>query len=203
MRRKLGVFLVILGSALIFGALALFLYNYREQEQAAEASSVVMPQIVEVIHRHREEQEEVFEPVHHYVADERRMESVNVNGWEYVGFVGIPALEKELPIFSQWSYYKLKNAPCRYWGDMYTNDLVVMAHNYPTHFGGLADLRAGDTVTVTDMNGVTFTYEVIAVEALDPYATEDMIAGDYDLTLFTCTYGGQSRVTVRCDKIEE
>lgn len=202
MKRKLGVFLVILGSVLIFGALGLFLYNYREQEQAAEVSAAVMPQIVEVIHQRQEEQKEEFEPVHQYV-EERRMEPVTVNGWEYVGFVGIPALEKELPIFSQWSYYKLKSAPCRYWGDMYTKDLVVMAHNYPTHFGGLADLRAGDTVTVTDMNAVTFTYEVVAVEALDPYATEDMIAGDYDLTLFTCTYGGESRVTVYCEKVTQ
>ena len=24
--------------------------------------------------------------------------------------------------------------------------------------------------------------------------------GDFDLTLFTCTYGGESRVTIYCDK---
>ena len=33
-------------------------------------------------------------------------------------------------------------------------------------------------------------------------AVEEMTAGEYDLTLFTCTYGGQSRVTVRCDREE-
>ena len=29
-----------------------------------------------------------------------------------------------------------------------------------------------------------------------------MTAGDFDLTLFTCTYGGKSRVTLRCDRVE-
>ena len=201
MKLKLGVTMMILGTALIFGALALFLYNYREQEEAGEVSAAAMPQIVEVIRQRQEQPENQTEPVHKYV-EERRMEPVTVDGNEYVGFVGIPTLEKELPIYSQWSYHNLKYAPCGYWGDMYTQDLVVMAHNYDTHFGGLADLRAGDTVTITDMNAVTFTYEVVAVEALDPYATEDMLSGDYDLTLFTCTYGGRSRVTVRCDKVE-
>lgn len=202
MRRKLGTLLVAIGFVLILGSLALFLSNYREQEEAGELSAQAMPKIVEVIHLRQEQPENQTEPVHQYV-EERRMEPVTVDGNEYVGFVGIPALEKELPIYSQWSYHNLKYAPCRYWGDMYTEDLVVMAHNYATHFGGLADLRAGDTVTVTDMNAVTFTYQVVAVEALDPYATEDMLSGDYDLTLFTCTYGGRSRVTVRCDKVEE
>lgn len=28
-----------------------------------------------------------------------------------------------------------------------------------------------------------------------------MTSGDYPLTLFTCTYGGKSRITVRCDAV--
>ncbi len=32
---------------------------------------------------------------------------------------------------------------------------------------------------------------------------EEMITGDWDLTLFTCTLGGQTRVTVRCQLIEK
>jgi hypothetical protein len=30
-----------------------------------------------------------------------------------------------------------------------------------------------------------------------------MTDGEYDLTLFTCTYGGKSRVTVRCMEASE
>ena len=42
-----------------------------------------------------------------------------------------------------------------------------------------------------------------AVDILDHTAVEDMISGEYDLTLFTCTYGGENRVTVRCDRVVE
>ena len=36
------------------------------------------------------------------------------------------------------------------------------------------------------------------LEILQPTAVEEMTSGDYDLTLFTCTYGGATRFTVRC-----
>ena len=48
------------------------------------------------------------------------------------------------------------------------------------------------------MDGNTFYYEVMYVEILDNNAVEEMSAGQWDLTLFTCTYGGATRITVRC-----
>ena len=56
----------------------------------------------------------------------------------------------------------------------------------------------GEIITFTDMDGNVFFYEVAEIEILDPYAKEEMLSGEWDLTLFTCTYGGQERVTVRC-----
>lgn len=44
----------------------------------------------------------------------------------------------------------------------------------------------------------TALYEVIELETLSPFAIEEMTGGNWDLTLFTCTVGGQYRVTVRC-----
>ena len=39
-------------------------------------------------------------------------------------------------------------------------------------------------------------------EVLAPTDIEGMESGDWDLTMFTCTIGGKSRVTVRCDRLE-
>ena len=125
-----------------------------------------------------------------------------INGHEYIGFVSIPSLELELPVMSDWTYPQLQIAPCRYSGSLYSDDLVIMAHNYPKHFGKLFDLRFGDILLFTDMDGESVTYEVAALDILESGAIEEMTAGDFDLTLFTCTYGGQSRVTVRCDRYE-
>ena len=86
-------------------------------------------------------------------------------------------------------------------GSVRGENLVLMAHNYASHFGGLSKLSEGDSVIFTDMDGIVTTYEVKAQDILSPYAVEEMISGDFDLTLFTCTYGGESRVTVYCDRV--
>ena len=76
---------------------------------------------------------------------------------------------------------------------------MIAAHNYSSHFGRLKNLSQGDEVTFTDVDGNVFSYVVAALETLSPYAVEEMTSGGWDLTLFTCTIGGKSRVTVRCE----
>ena len=56
------------------------------------------------------------------------------------------------------------------------------------------------------MDGNRFAYQVVVRETLEPTAIDEMQSeedGAWDLTLFTCTIGGQSRVTVRCVQVEE
>lgn len=125
---------------------------------------------------------------------------VTINGNDYVGYISVPKLSIELPVLSEWSYPKLRNAPCRYSGSTKTDDLVILAHNYARHFGKLKELKPGDEVIFTDMNGIATEYLVVELETLSPYDVSEMTSGEYDLTLFTCTYGGRSRVTVRCDR---
>ena len=72
-----------------------------------------------------------------------------------------------------------------------------------SHFGALKELNEGDGVFFTDMDGNRFSYRVKETEILPPGAVEEMTTGDWELTLFTCTFGGASRVTVRCSRIAE
>lgn len=138
----------------------------------------------------------------HVLCPDMEMPVETVNGIDYIGLLGIPALELELPIISQWSYPNLKTAPCRYKGSAYTDDLILCGHNFPSHFGNLKNLSEGDMVTFTDMAGNEFTYQVVERETLMPTAIEEMESGDWDLTLFTCTVGGKSRVTVRLERMQ-
>ncbi len=131
----------------------------------------------------------------------REMAQVRVDGRMYIGYLYIPSLSLKLPVMSNWSYPNLRIAPCRYAGSTKTDDFVILAHNYARHFGRLKDLSIGETVFFTDMDGILFQYEVMAVEVLPPNAVLEMIDGEYDLTLFTCTYGGKSRVAVRCEHV--
>ena len=106
------------------------------------------------------------------------------------------------PVMSDWSYPRLKISPCRYAGTAYKNGFVIAGHNYRRHFGLLSRLAVGDQVTFTDVDGNAFCYQVTEVQVLNPTAIEEMVSDDWDLSLFTCTLGGQTRLTVRCEKVD-
>lgn len=205
---------MVLGAALVFGALLLSRSNQREDTAAREAVMDVMPQLVQQIRENTASEETVSEaytipepelqiPVELLTEEDKEMTEVEINGNQYIGYLSIPVLGLELPIMSSWSYPKLNIAPCRYTGSVRGEDLVLMAHNYSSHFGKLSQLDLGDMVEFTDMDGVITRYEVVGKDVLDPAAVEEMTSGDFDLTLFTCTYGGGSRVTAYCNRISE
>lgn len=201
MKIKLGRALMALGAACFLAGVGLLLFNAAQAKKAEQAVMEVIPELVEEITQKREEAEKesilpelVLDPAN------VEMTEVTIKGHSYIGYLTIDDLV--LPILSDWSYKKLQIAPCRYTGNLRSNDLVLMAHNYPKHFGKLSDLRWGDSVTFTDMDGVVTKYTVVSRDILAPSAVEEMTAGNFDLTLFTCTYGGKSRVTVYCDRVE-
>nr|MBQ8244833.1 sortase [Oscillospiraceae bacterium] len=204
MKAKFGSILMFLGTALIFGALALFLYNQEESNTAGQAAQALMPQLIEEIRMDTgavpDSTMPTFEVPEIYLDEsDFVMTEVEIDGRMYIGYLSIPELKLELPILSDWSYPSLQVAPCRYFGTVKGGNLVLMAHNYDKHFGRISKLREGDSVVFVDMDGGTTAYEVVARDVLDPSAVEEMTAGDYDLALFTCTYGGEKRVTVYCD----
>ena len=205
MRKKLGVICMILGGVLLLSAAALVLFNENQAAQAEQAVQSVLPVLQEQIAEERAAGTEppVLDiPEELLTAEDIEMEEMEIDGYAYIGFLSIPALELELPIMSDWSYPQLKIAPCRYSGTLRGGDLVLMAHNYARHFGGLSQLTEGESVFFTDAAGMVHSYVVAAVDILPPTAVEEMTAGDFDLTLFTCTYGGKTRLTVYCDKAE-
>lgn len=205
MRNKAGIFCMLLGAALLAAALLLFSGNRSEAEAASAASEAVLPRVEAAIAERTGSPGEngAEAPVALPDPYDPEMTVVEIDGYGYVGCLSIPSLGLELPVMAEWDYARLKLAPCRYAGSTKTGDMVIAAHNYARHFGGLQTLQTGDAVWFTDMDGVTTAYEVAAVEVLQPTAVEEMTAGEYDLTLFTCTYGGRSRVTIRCDRVEE
>ena len=225
MRNKIGNLLMCIGAALVIAALLLFLRNQKQAEQAESAAGDLLPEVIAQIAERSEmfsekkpepsaaptlpplaDTEQTPEPTRtpqKYVDPyDKEMTVVEIKGEKYIGYVSIPELNLELPVMADWSYRKLRKSPCHYTGSTKTDDLVIFAHNYSRHFGKLNRLSLGDEVIFTDMNGVVTKYQVVDTDELSAYAVEEMTAGEYDLTLFTCTYGGRSRVTVRCDRVE-
>ena len=210
-----GRFLILTGLLLVAAALFLAAYNLYDEARAKRSATEIMasleadipgvlsPEPFEITEETNTAAllEEVEIP-DYLLNPDMEMPVENIDGIDYIGVLRIPTLELELPIISEWSYQKLKIAPCRYSGSAYQDDLIIAAHNYNSHFGNLKNLREGDTATFTDMDGNVFTYEMVELEILQPTDIEGMESGEWDLTLFTCTIGGSSRVTARFERVE-
>ncbi|MCI6733102.1 MAG: sortase [Lachnospiraceae bacterium] len=200
-RKRKGTFWITIGLLLIAAAFFLTVYNLYDNLRAEQSAGQVIDQLKDGLFPDGTADSDGETGIPSYVlCPEMEMPVETVNGMEIVGVLQIPALELELPVISQWSYPSLKKAPCRYSGSAYLNNLVICGHNYASHFGSLKKLSEGDQAVFTDMDGKVFTYRMVERETLlpdSPSSIEEMESGDWDLTLFTCTTGGKSRVTVR------
>ncbi len=191
---------MVLGAMLMLAALSLFLWNRNEARRAELSVNEIMPKLIEQLDGRNDGTGLSSNYPDPY---DDRMTEVEIDGYGYIGYLFIPSLELELPVMSVWDDTRMKLAPCRYSGSTKTDDLVIAAHNYTRHFGALSRLSEGDKVYFTDMDGVRHCYKVQELEMLVATAVKDMTAGEFDLSLFTCNYSGQSRLTVRCDRAEE
>ena len=202
MRNKKGLILITLGILLLLGAAGLAGYNIWDENRAAESVENILRQMDTLIPKPGEvELPEGMIP-DYLLAPKMEMPTVEVEENKYIGYITIPAIGIDLPVMGEWSYPNLKIAPCRYAGSAYLDDLVICAHNYANHFGGLSQLSIGDRVEFTDVDGNLFEYSVAEKEQLNPDEAARMLSGGWDLSLFTCTLGGQYRVTIRCERVE-
>ena len=203
MRKGFGVCCIILGICCLIASVGFIAYNHWEEENAQSASKNILQDVRENIPDHSHEESGREESVEIPVDIPREMLTTHVNGYDCIGILSIPVLELELPVLTDWSYAKLKIAPCHYFGSCYEKDFVIAAHNYQSHFGRLSELQPNDLVLFTDISGTVYCYEVVLLETLPRNATEEMITSGFDLSLYTCTPGGASRVTVRCNTINQ
>jgi len=102
---------------------------------------------------------------------------------------------------SDWDYVKMKKSPCRYYGSIFTNDLVICAHSYDNLFGKIKKLNQGDLLIFKDIDKNEYIYKVEVIEILSPTDVKKMIESDFDLTLYTCTMDTLNRITVRLNRV--
>lgn len=201
MKRKAGKLLMTIGLLLIAAALLLMVYNIWESKKAENMSEEILNQIKDGQDENVSSDDADEKPLYEIYPD-MEMPVLTIDGVDYIGILTVPSLGLELPVAGNWSYPNLRRSPCRYKGSAYSNDMIIAGHNYSRHFGGLKNLAIGEEISFRDVDGHIFQYQVDDIETIPGTAVEDMHAGEWDMTLFTCTYGGKSRVTIRCRKLE-
>lgn len=190
--RNPGTRIIVLGCVLIVAAFAITGWNLIDAKRAGDVAQEILGAL----------QSEIAE---HNIADngdDTEMSAITIDGQAYIGIISVPILELELPVMADWSYSKMKVAPCRYKGSIYNNNMIILAHNYQQFFGALRYLNPGNNVIFTDSENNVFHYTVKEIEQLRPNDVDKLVAGDWDLTLVTCTPGAQFRVIVRCTLTE-
>ena len=210
-----GVIAAILGAGLVIFSAGLTMYNVKSDGDAVRESEEVVRELIEDIPAPTDAPEiwsesdwdepDYIEPEipFYEINPEMDMPEKEIDSRYYIGILYVDAFRLELPVLSELTYPGLRKSPCRYKGSVYQNDLIIAAHNYNSHFGKLKNLPVGSEIKFVDTDGNEFDYTAEAIEVINGKNVDAMDEGEWDLTLFTCTYGGAERVTVRCRLIEE
>ncbi len=196
MTKKIGTVIIVIGVVFLITAFGFYLHNQNESKSAGENSAEVLGELSEVIEEKKSESKSSSEE-----NKTEEMPTVTINEYDYIGYIEIPKIDIKLPVMADWDYERLKIAPCRNFGSILTDDLVIAGHNYTSHFGRLDNLTIGDSVIFIDAVGEINSY---AVEKLDTVAGENVEAvqnSGYDLVLYTCTLSGKERTSVYCNRI--
>ena len=219
-QKRLGNTLLLVGCLLIAAALGLVGFNYWDSERAGRESGAILEELDRKLDG-KELQDPTIPAVNAELLDDRVqmggswleqqvMPTVEIDGYRYIGTLEIPSLNIRLPVMENWDLDRLKISPCLYSGSYFTDDMVICGHNYARHFSPIKGVDIGADVYFTTVDAVLYHYTVSNITTLQPTAVNQMIQNqnnshmsdgaleNWDMTLFTCNTGGQTRCAVRC-----
>ena len=183
------------GAVLIIAALFMVLRYAVISERAGRAARTALVQVKERI---EDDDAPAVDGEPSRVADGEAEFVEVIDGTPYLGVISIPSADVELPVISEFNYNYLNIAPCRYRGAIGTDDVVIVGHNYSSHFGRLSSVDVSDRVVITLMNGTTVSYTVTDTEKIGGSDVSKLDEGSRDLTILTCDMTGNYRLLVRC-----
>ena len=180
-KKTSGYLLIFLGLLMFCGSAILHMVNERQDRLAGENAALLLDNLEQEIHFNLGKNQSVLL-------------------YNMAGRLRIPSLGLELPVMNEWNYDLLQISPCRYSGDAKSGDLIIMGHDYDSHFGKLKKLKEGQEIYFEPKGAsVPISYTVAGIETLHKTEIEKLPDSDYPLSLFTCTASGQYRLVVRCD----
>ena len=205
--KKAGSFFIALGLLLMAAAFGLVLHNRIEADEAGQNAERVLAELSDAM---RERSESDIPTEDHLPAAVEADKTVPVmateviDGNRYIGVLEIPALGISLPVGENWTEELLQLSPCRYSGSYYTDDLVICGHNYERHFSPIKYIEPEELVYFVTVEGTRYSYYVVQRETVQPNEIDKMLGKEdvpWNLTLFTCNNGGESRCAVRCIRL--
>ena len=187
MRRKpnflqiLGLALVLLSAAALLGSEFYSMRNEKTAENLADRLQTVIPALREG------DPQDYSDPA---------MPVLQLDGQDFCGLIRGPSFGVSLPLGSSWDSSIVMRYPCRFSGSAYDNSLIVGGSADQFAFCGRLDL--GETITVTDMTGARFSYQVTRIDRRPHADSSTLLQTDSDLTLFVRDDSTLDYIIVRC-----
>lgn len=192
--KKKGSIFIWIGIVLILAAACWAGYNYFEDWYAGKQSDEILASLDGMLDG--TDGNDLYKDY-----PDMEMPSEQVGETFYCGVLSFPGHGVELPVTSQYDESYLNFALTRWKGSAYKGNMIIAGHNTISHFRVLYNLQPGDQVIFTDMDGNQFIYEMIDREVVPADGVDEMQEGNWDLTLFTCTFDNSSRVTIRLRQV--
>lgn len=180
---------------LLTSAVILLFYNTRENDRIEKDNLETVTELERIYEQNLASQGKENE-VKEEITEIKT--SIDINGYDYIGIIYIPILDNlALPVLETYTYSNLKVSVCKYSGGIEEGNFTIAGHNYKSSFGKLSELSVGNIAYFKDVNGIVYKYTCTKIETLLPNQVEEMTTGDWDLTLFTCTYNNVNRLAYR------
>lgn len=202
-----GIVFIVFGIAMVLASLLLtFMYEKREADAGhyaevlmSEFTQAEVPSATITLPSPGAKENEATDSATAVPVPE--MATADFNGLQMLGVIRVPSCGIELPILDDWDMTMLEYAPCRYLGNVYSDDLIVMGHNYATHFKPLRKVAVGAEVEFETVDGFIWRYCVERIDSIHRNEPEKL-PSDHELILFTCEKYGVSRFVARCSLVE-
>jgi len=188
--RKTDKAILILGGLLIGCSLALLVLLQVRTTQAERANAEIVRTMETILTDRREGTKDPER--------ETEMPALELQGEDFIALLEIPSYGLKLPVCSTWDKGKVISYPCRFHGSAYDGTLVVGGYDQSGQFDFFGRIYPGAAVTLTDMTGSTFSYEVARVDRSGSAPAEILLDGDADLTLFVRDAQALEYLILRC-----
>ena len=182
--------LLICGVCLLVCAIGIFSYMQITQNRANQQAKMYIEQL----------KQSMPEVTDSFVEErnDSNMSMMEIDGENFVGILEVPAYGTELPVGSSWQKGKTAEYPCRYWGSVFDNNLIIGGSDYPGQFDFMEKISMGDTVYITDVTGARVSYTVSWIEKTEEVSKEYLENKNEGLTLFSRSPYGFDYTVVRC-----
>lgn len=181
---------IIIGAVFLVAAAGLLFFNMRgldiDTAKALASIDELMPNISDSVPQEK---------------GNNVMPSMEIDGESYVAVLEMSTHKYRVPVRSVWDEKAVKAVPCRYSGSVYNNSLIIALSDEEGQMDFVNNVNAGDKLTITDMRGERFSYQVTKIENRNEIDKEKLNSGEYDLTLLVEYSGYTDYLYIRCDNI--